>query len=44
MKPAITDTAPAGLWRRLGWFFGIWVASVAALGALAMLIRLALKV
>ena len=27
-------------WRRLAWFVGLWVASVAALGAVAWLIRL----
>ena len=29
--------------RRLGWFVLIWAASVAALGAMAWLIRLAIK-
>jgi hypothetical protein len=28
------------LWRRLGWMALIWAASVAALGAIAWLIRL----
>jgi len=41
MKPDITER-PAPLWRRLAWFAGIWTASVAALGAVAWLIRLAL--
>jgi hypothetical protein len=26
-------------WRKLGWFAGIWTASVAALGAVAWVIR-----
>jgi hypothetical protein len=43
MKPDITDAAPAGIWRRLGWMAAIWLASVTALGVLAMLIRLVLK-
>jgi len=29
--------------RKLGWFFGIWVASVATLGFVAFLIREAIK-
>jgi hypothetical protein len=32
------DQAP--LWQRLAWFVGLWAASVAALGAVAYLIRL----
>jgi len=31
-------------WRRLLWFVAIWAASVAALGAIAWLIRWALGV
>lgn len=31
------------LWKRLGWMALIWVASVAALGLVAWLIRLWLK-
>ena len=43
---AITDelapsaTSPRPLWRRLGWMALIWIASVAALGVVALLIRL----
>lgn len=37
MKPATTEPGP--LWRRLAWFVGIWVASVALLGLVAWLIR-----
>lgn len=29
--------------RKLAWFFGLWLAGVAATGAVAMLLRLALK-
>lgn len=29
----------AGGWRRLGWFVGIWAASVLALGAVSLVIR-----
>jgi hypothetical protein len=45
MKPAITEPegAPGPLWRRLLWFAGIWAASVATLGAVAWLIRLAIR-
>jgi hypothetical protein len=31
--------APAPLWRRLAWFAALWAAGVAAVGAVAMLIR-----
>ncbi|RHW16676.1 DUF2474 domain-containing protein [Sphingomonas gilva] len=27
------------LWRRLGWFVGLWAASVAVLGIVALIIR-----
>ncbi|HSG54980.1 MAG TPA: DUF2474 domain-containing protein [Paracoccaceae bacterium] len=27
------------LWKRWGWFIGIWLASVLALGAVALIIR-----
>ena len=27
------------MWRRLAWFVGLWVAGVAALGLIAVLIR-----
>ncbi len=30
------------LWKRIGWLIAIWIASVAALGAVAGLIRLVL--
>ncbi|MET0371061.1 MAG: DUF2474 domain-containing protein [Sphingobium sp.] len=33
-------SAPGPLWKRLAWMAAIWTASVAALGAVAMLIRL----
>lgn len=36
-------TPDAPLWKRLTWMAGLWVASVAALGALAQLIRVILK-
>jgi len=35
--------APAPLWKRLAWFAALWVASVAAFGAVAWVIRLWLK-
>ena len=36
-----TETAP--LWKRLVWMAAIWAGSVAVLGTIASLIRLALK-
>jgi hypothetical protein len=36
------DEAP--LWKRLAWMAAIWVMSVAALGAVAFIIRTWLKV
>lgn len=36
-------TATGPLWLRLAWFGGLWLASVLALGAVAMAIRLALR-
>jgi hypothetical protein len=35
------DAGP--LWRRLAWMVAIWAASITALGAVAMAIRLALR-
>jgi hypothetical protein len=34
---------PINWWRRVGWFAGLWLASVLALGLVAGVIRLALK-
>jgi hypothetical protein len=33
-------SAPPPFWSRLAWMAGIWVASVAALGAVAFVLRL----
>ena len=45
--PAITtqgcDEALPPLWNRLLWMAGIWLASIAALTAVAMLLRWVLK-
>ena len=38
-----TDADRAPLWRRLAWMAAIWLISVAALGAVAMLIRFWLR-
>jgi hypothetical protein len=34
--------APHSRWKRLAWFVAIWAASVAALGVVAWLLRLAI--
>ena len=34
-----TSAAHAPLWKRLAWMGAIWLASVATLGAIAMVIR-----
>lgn len=40
----MTDSAPDGLLKRLAWFALIWLVSVAALGAIAFVLRWMLKV
>ena len=44
--PVIIDpsTTPRPLWKRLAWFVTIWAGSVAALGVVAWLLRLAIRV
>lgn len=43
-RPApTTRLAPTPVWKRLGWMLLIWSASVAALGALSLILRLWLK-
>ncbi|PKB19185.1 uncharacterized protein DUF2474 [Novosphingobium kunmingense] len=37
------DPAPAPLWQRLAWMAAIWGASVLALGAVGLLLRLWLR-
>ncbi len=32
--------APGPWWKRLGWFVGLWAASVLVLGAVAYVLRL----
>jgi len=40
----MTEASPApSLARRIAWFMALWCGSVAALGAVAWLIRVALK-
>jgi hypothetical protein len=41
---SISDKAPhAPWWKRLGWLLLIWALSVAALGAVALLLRAAMR-
>jgi len=35
----MSTDSPAPIWKRLAWFVGLWAAGVAAVGAVAMLIR-----
>jgi hypothetical protein len=39
----LIDDDAGPLWRRLAWMAAIWAASVVALGAVAMAIRLVLR-
>ena len=39
----MSEAPPAALYKRLLWMLAIWSASVAALGAAAMVIKFALK-
>jgi Protein of unknown function (DUF2474) len=39
----LSDAPPSPLYKRLLWMLGIWSMSVLALGAVAGLIRLAIK-
>jgi hypothetical protein len=32
------------MWRRLGWFAALWLVGVATVGAVALLLRAAVKV
>ena len=34
------DPAPGPLWNRLAWFVGLWAAGLAAVAALAWMLRL----
>ena len=43
MRESEPAAPPSPLWRRVTWFLTIWIASVLALGAVAYLIKLALK-
>jgi len=35
MKRTTIERPPGSVWVRIGWFVGIWAASVAALGVVA---------
>ena len=35
----MTDDAPGPWWKRLLWFVALWAAGVAAMGAVAYLLR-----
>ncbi len=38
-----TPEAGTGIWKKLGWFAGLWIASVAALAVVAYGIKLFLR-
>ncbi|MBX9911042.1 MAG: DUF2474 domain-containing protein [Beijerinckiaceae bacterium] len=38
-----TPEAGTGIWKKLGWFVGIWIASILALAVVAYGIKLFLK-
>jgi hypothetical protein len=42
MRATITDPKQP-VWRRLAWFAGLWLAGVATVGAVAWLLRLAIR-
>jgi hypothetical protein len=41
--PSSSPAETPSVWKRLGWMLLIWSASVAALGALSLILRLWLK-
>ena len=40
MMRAADRESPRSWWKRIGWFVGLWAASVAVIGAVAYLLRL----
>ena len=38
-----TPNTDTGIWKKLGWFAGLWIASIAALAVVAYGIKLFLK-
>jgi hypothetical protein len=36
-------TEPGSIWKRLGWFLGLWVAGVLSVGIVATLLRWLLR-
>lgn len=44
MEHSTASDRPAPIWRRLLWFAALWASSILALGVVAMILKMVLKV